>query len=77
MQGLRAAVHGLPVAAGARGALQEDGDLPAQATALRQFIAANNIAVLNVAAPRASGEPGIAAHLTALLNAALGQKEAG
>ena len=41
------------------------------------FIAANNIAVLNVAGPRASGEPGIAAHLTALLNAALGQKEAG
>ena len=30
---------------------KEDGELPAQATALRQFIAANNIAVLNVAGP--------------------------
>ena len=56
---------------------KDAGELSAQAEALRQFITANNIAVLNVAGPRASGEPGIAAHLTALLNTALGQKEAG
>ena len=56
---------------------KDAGELSAQAEALRQFITANNIAVLNVAGPRASGEPGIAVHLTALLNTALGQKEAG
>jgi len=50
-----------------------DGELAEQAEALWQFIASNNISVLNVAGPRASGEPGIAPHVTALLDAALGQ----
>ena len=52
---------------------KEDGELPAQAAALRQFIAANNITVLNIAGPRASGDPGIGAHVTSLLDAALSQ----
>ena len=47
-----------------------DGGLSAQVGALRQFITANNIAVLNVAGPRASGEPGIAAYVTVLLDSA-------
>ena len=52
---------------------KEDGELPVQAAALRQFIAANNITVLNIAGPRASGDPGIGAQVTSLLDAALSQ----
>ena len=52
---------------------KESGVLSAQAVALRQFIASNKITVLNIAGPRASGEPGIAAHVTSLLDAAFGQ----
>ena len=50
---------------------KESGVLSAQAEALRQFIASNKITVLNIAGPRASGEPGIGAHVTSLLDATL------
>ncbi len=52
---------------------KESGVLSAQAEALRQLIASNKIMVLNIAGPRASGEPGIGAHVTSLLDAALSQ----
>ncbi len=46
---------------------------PLEAAAmLRQFVAAHKIARLNVAGPRASQEPGIAAYVDAVLAAALG-----
>jgi len=50
-----------------------DGDLLILAKALRQFIAANNIAVLNVAGPRESGESGVGEFTAGLLDAAFGQ----
>ena len=50
-----------------------DGDLLILAKALRQFIADNNIAVLNVAGPRESGESGVGEFTAGLLDAALGQ----
>lgn len=53
-----------------------DGDLSAQAEALRRFIAENGIQVLNIAGPRASGEPSVGEYVRSLLDAALGQAEA-
>ena len=50
-----------------------EGDLSMQAEVLLRFIAANDIAVLNVAGPRASGEPDLAGYVAALLDAALVQ----
>ena len=50
-----------------------DGDLLILAKALRQFIAVNNIAVLNVAGPRESGESGVGEFTAGLLDAAFGQ----
>ncbi|MEE2947083.1 MAG: putative molybdenum carrier protein [Verrucomicrobiota bacterium] len=50
-----------------------DGDLSKQAETLVRFIAANEIAVLNVAGPRASGEPNLAGYVTVLLDRAIGQ----
>ncbi|MBC8244792.1 MAG: putative molybdenum carrier protein [Verrucomicrobia bacterium] len=52
---------------------QTDGDLPAQAESLRRFIAEHGVAVLNVAGPRESGEPGAGEYAAGLLDAALGQ----
>ena len=52
-----------------------DGDLLMQAGALRGFISANDIVVLNVAGPRASAEPDLAGHVTALLDTALSQAQ--
>ena len=50
-----------------------DGDLSAQVEALRRFIAENGIQVLNIAGPRASGEPFVGEYVRSLLNATLGQ----
>ena len=52
---------------------KEDGELPAQAESLQQFIATNHIAVLNVAGPRESGESGVGEFTAGLLEAAFGQ----
>lgn len=46
------------------------------AALLRQFLAAHRLKRLNVAGPRASQEPGIAAFVDAVLGAALGSAEA-
>jgi len=50
-----------------------DGDLSAQVEALRRFIAENGIQVLNIAGPRASGEPSVGEYVRSLLNATIGQ----
>ena len=50
-----------------------DGDLSAQVEALRRFITENSIQVLNIAGPRASGEPSVGEYVLSLLNATLGQ----
>ena len=50
-----------------------DGDLFAQVEALRRFIAENSIQVLNIAGPRASGEPSVGEYVRSLLNATIGQ----
>ena len=52
---------------------KKDGDLLILAKALRQFIAVNNIAVLNVAGPRESGESREGEFTAGLLDAAFGQ----
>ena len=52
---------------------QTAGDLPAQAESLRRFVAEHGVAVLNVAGPRESGEPGAGEYAAGLLDAALGQ----
>ena len=52
---------------------KEDGELPAQAESLQQFIATNHIAVLNVAGPRESGESREGEFTAGLLDAAFGQ----
>jgi len=52
----------------------EAGPLEA-AVALRQFLGQYKIARLNVAGPRASQEPGIAAYVDAVLTAALGNTD--
>jgi hypothetical protein len=49
----------------------DHGPLEAAVT-LRQFLSANKVARLNVAGPRASQEPAIAAYVDAVLAAALG-----
>jgi hypothetical protein len=51
-----------------------DGD--AAAAKLRRFVDDNGIRVLNVAGPRASGEPGIAEWVTATLARAFGTRRA-
>lgn len=43
------------------------------AVALRQFLAQHNVQRLNVAGPRASQDPHVAAYVNAVLSAALGQ----
>ena len=50
-----------------------DGDLSTQVEALRRFIAENSIQVLNIAGPRASGEPSVGEYVRSLLNATIGQ----
>ena len=51
---------------------QSDG--AAAAEALRRFVDEHAIAVLNVAGPRASGEPGVGAFVRATLDRALGTR---
>jgi hypothetical protein len=51
---------------------QADG--AAAAEALRRFVDEHGIAVLNVAGPRASGEPGVGAFVRATLDRALGTR---
>ena len=49
-------------------------DGAAAAAKLRRWVANNGIRVLNVAGPRASGEPGVGAFVMATLNAAFGTR---
>ncbi|MFV1994507.1 MAG: YpsA SLOG family protein [Verrucomicrobiales bacterium] len=39
---------------------------------MRAFLAEHGVGVLNVAGPRASGEPGVGAFVTEILEAAIG-----
>ena len=54
--------------------VSREGDGAAAADALRHFVDAHSIAVLNVAGPRASGEPGIGAFVRTTLDRALGTR---
>ena len=54
--------------------VSQEGDGAAAADALRHFVDAHSIAVLNVAGPRASGEPGIGTFVRATLDRALGTR---
>lgn len=52
--------------------LEEDGDLAGRAAAIREWLAAHSIQILNVAGPRESSSPGIAHEVRNLLLEALG-----
>ena len=54
--------------------VSREGDGARAAVALRRFVEAHGIGVLNVAGPRASGEPGIGEFVRATLDRALGTR---